>query len=259
MSQQEDDQPQGMTVEVSSAPGASDNQPTEASVTTTTNGTMDATTTTAINVNSPSNQSTTTKEETRKDWDHSNRKFMVTNLYKFEDARKMKKLTAQWIQTLQQQSPMKIVIDKIKKPPKESWMILVMKDESMVQPLMDFINQDKTITNKRGVKLIAKRITENTDGHKDGRNNTNKRARNNDKEPVTKRQKMGTDKSAYVQKARRPLTDDEIRNVITPLWQQTPQEQIDTKMKELVKKCALKINKEIKSRFRYVLTNKTHE
>ena len=48
----------------------------------------------------------------------------------------------------------------------------------------------------------------------------------------------------------RILSSDEVRDAITPLWKMTYPQQLDSKMKEMVNKCAKNIVKEIKFKFK---------
>lgn len=180
----------------------------------------------------------------RNEWDHSYRRVVVQNVYKYEDVRKMRKLTASWIEDIEKEKNVSLEITKVKKPPKDNWMVVTLKDERMVQPFIDYVNE-KGLTNRKGTTLFAKPAKERNSFKR-------KRADGNSDQHVqgqreSKRQRL-TDE--VVQAARRPVTDDEIRDVITPLWRLSEEDQRSTKMKALVKRCALKILKEIQGRFR---------
>lgn len=170
---------------------------------------------------------------------HSNRKVIIQNVYKFVDKKKVEKMAAAWIKNIQELSEegFKIEIDSVKKPPKENWTVLTLKDEAMVQPLIDYINNNE-IENKKGGKLFAK-IAEDNSGNGDDRK---RKAADSNDEHASKRQRT----------ARRPVTEDEVRDKVTPLWRKTKEEQLLVKSREMVKKCAMKIVQEVKGRFRYV-------
>lgn len=189
------------------------------------------------------------KEETSNDrtsWDYSHRKVLVQGVNKYDDVKKTRKLLSKWTADIEQKDGLKIEYTKVKKPPKDTWMVVTLNEEAMVQPFIDYINNnDGGITNKKGNKLYAKqpepieRTQEN-------------RKRKSDEEPkdgniATKRQKRTPE---AIEAARRPVSDEEIKDKTTPLWRLTPEEQISSKMRELVFKCSQKIVKEIKARFR---------
>jgi hypothetical protein len=170
----------------------------------------------------------------------SNRKVIIQNIYKFVDKKKVEKMAAGWIKEIQEKSAegFKIEIERVKKPPKENWTVLTLKDEAMVQPLIDYINENG-ISNKKGAKLFAKIAEENSTGGGDDRK---RKGGDSNDENANKRQRI----------ARRPVTEDEVRDAVTPLWRKTTEEQLLTKSREMVKKCAMKIVQEVKGRFRYV-------
>jgi hypothetical protein len=170
---------------------------------------------------------------------NSNRKVIIQNVYKFVDKKKVEKMAATWFKDIQELSEegFKIELESVKKPPKENWTVLTLKDEAMVQPLIDYINNNG-IANKKGSKLFAK-IAEDKSGEIDDRK---RKAGNSNDENANKRQRT----------ARRPVTEDEVRDKVTPLWRKTKEEQLIAKSREMVKKCAMKIVQEVKGRFRYV-------
>lgn len=186
--------------------------------------------------------------EDRSTWDFSNRKVLIQGVHKFDDTKKTKKTLSKWISDIEQnQDGLKIEYTKVKKPPKDTWMLVTLNEEAMVQPFIDYINNHNGgITNKRGNKLFAKRPEPTVARDED-------RKRKYDEDPkegdTTKRQRMTPE---AIEAARRPVSDDEIRDKTTPLWKLSQEDQISSKMKELVFKCAQKIVKEIKARFRCV-------
>ena len=194
-------------------------------------------------------------------WDKTNRKVLINGVWKYDDNKAATKMVNQWLQDRQKKATagkdtssssstneqLPLEYERIKKPPKAAWMVVTMKDETMVQPLIDYVN-NSNIRNKRGNALVAKRAddgdNDESSGKKRGRDDSD--ANNN---PSSKRQRnaVGAERA---QKARRPITVEEIKDRITPLWRLTPEEQLDQKMKDMVKKCSMKIIKELKGKFR---------
>ena len=170
---------------------------------------------------------------------NSSRKVVIQNVYKYIDKKKVEKMAAVWFKDIQELSEegLKIELEAVKKPPKENWTVLTLKDETMVQPLIDYINNNE-IANKKGSKLFAK-IAEDKSGEVDDRK---RKAGDSNDDNANKRQRT----------ARRPVTEDEVRDKVTPLWRKTTEQQLIVKSREMVKKCAMKIVQEVKGRFRYV-------
>ncbi len=161
--------------------------------------------------------------------DNSKRKVIVYNVDKFLKPNPLKKLIHKWT------SGTDIKVEKTKKPPKNNWVVLTLESESMVEEFMKILN-DGTHKNKRGGTMEAKRPVEafENDGKRsrdgrDGRDSGNKRARR-DQAPCVK-------------------TADEVRDMITPLWRMSYEEQMETKSKLVVNKCFAKISTEIKKKF----------
>jgi hypothetical protein len=123
-------------------------------------------------------------------------------------------------------------IERIKKPPTGSWMQLTPSDDTMVQPMIDFINSG-TIELK-GCSLRA------------GRADSNNGKRKGDKQgdgPAAKRPCNNNVANAFI-------SEEELKNKVTPLWKIPAEEQKKLKVREMVQKCAMKIVNEVKARFR---------
>lgn len=183
-------------------------------------------------------------------WDFSNRRVLVQGVVKFHDVKRVTKEVNKWMEEINaERTDAPLAFDKIKKPPNGGWMVVTMQTEAMVLPFIDFINGTGIIT-KRGNKMLAKLAVDDSGG--DERDAVGKRSAreddDNDGQP-SKRQRKAID-GDEVQNARRPITEEEIKYKITPLWKLSPQEQLDTKMKQMIKKCAMKIMNEIKTKFR---------
>jgi tRNA (uracil-5-)-methyltransferase len=164
-------------------------------------------------------------------FDHTNRKVIVQNVLKFLRNKEIEKLTKTWLRCLK--DPNSIRIEKFKKPPTESWVMLTLEHEDMVQPFLDHMSANN-FTNRKGKPVYAVRADSKLEGRDD-----KKRKNEGEEEQDAKRRKTSG-----------PKTKDEIRDAITPLWRLPYEEQIQTKQREMIKKCAMKIIQEVKSKFR---------
>jgi hypothetical protein len=178
--------------------------------------------------------------EPERHWDNTHKKVVVHNVLKYIRAKEVEKLTSSW---LKGHESLGIVVTKSKKPPKENWAKLTLQEESMVEPFIKLINEGGegggAMVNAKGKPMFAKRANEIDD-----RDNGRKR-----------KERDGDDNSNNGRDNKRPnitkvLTNDEIRDAITPLWRMPYKEQLASKTRELTKKCAMKIVKEIKGKFR---------
>ena len=185
-------------------------------------------------------------------FDHTSRKVVIHNILKYTRPKEITKLTTQWLSNI---PPSEISIVKTKKPPKDSWMKVTLQTEEMVPKFIKLINEGgvdgKAMENGRGKPFFAKRADEmftnqegddtkmSTEDDGDNRkrknnttNNTNKRMRPDNRPPI------------------KILSNDEVRDKMTPLWRMSYEEQLNSKAKEMVNKCSKKIIKEIKGKFR---------
>jgi hypothetical protein len=172
-----------------------------------------------------------------KHWDQTSKKVVVHNVLKFIRPNEISKLTSSWTKDTD------IVIVKTKKPPKENWIKVTLETEDMVDQFIKLINEGgddgNAMKNSRGGNMFAKRALD-----MDDRDNK-KRGRDNDDDEISN----GRDakRAAVVSKV---LSNDEVRDAITPLWRKSYEEQLDLKAKEMVNKCSKNIIKEIKKKFR---------
>lgn len=188
-------------------------------------------------------------------WDHSNRRVIVDGVYRYDDAKTCCKMMDKWATDLKSKKGAHLEVVKVRKPPKGHFMIVTVGEESMVQLLIDYINNNG-IQNKRGRKLIARLATDNDDDgddrkrkhHDDTNSEETAKDSNHHRNNTNNNKRQNIDQTA--RDARRPVTEDEIRDKITPLWRLSPEEQLITKQKEMAKRCAMKIVQEIKARFR---------
>lgn len=164
-------------------------------------------------------------------FDHTNRKVIVQNVLKFLRNKEIEKLTRTWLGGLK--DPNSIRIEKFKKPPTDSWVMLTFEHEDMVQPFLDHMSANN-FTNRKGKPVFAVRADSRFEGRDD-----------------TKRKNEGVDEQdSKRRKTSSPKSKDEIRDVITPLWRLSYEQQIQTKQREMIKKCAIKIIQEVKGKFR---------
>jgi hypothetical protein len=213
-------------------------------------------------------------------WDFSNRKVILQGVDKFHDVKSATKMIAKWLEsntTGSGTTGTSFVIDKVKKPPKSNWLVVTLQSEAMVNPFIEFINAS-SIRSRKGDTVFAKPQLSSNNNNSDEYSNSNhrdrRRHRHNDDggdiddeggnestttaaTHINKRQRRSPDdrkNDAAVARAaaRRPITVNELMDRIIPLWQLTTPEQEQHKMKEMIKKCAMKIILEIKNKFRYV-------
>ena len=188
----------------------------------------------------------------RKAWDFSHRRVMVKNVMKFMNKRDIKKMLASWTAG----TGNKIQINKTKKPPKDPWIVVTVEKEDQVAILVDYINQNN-LTNKRGDKLFAHNLepqqgVREGDDNRDNENgdgNNRKRGDRDDDKGGSKRQRV---ERALENAKPQIITNEELKNAMLPLWRNTYEEQLRKKEKEMIKRSALRIVKEIKDKFRYV-------
>mmetsp|Transcript_17820 Transcript_17820/g.37134 ORF Transcript_17820/g.37134 Transcript_17820/m.37134 type:complete len:773 (-) Transcript_17820:352-2670(-) len=199
--------------------------------------------TSTASANDDDGNAETQHENNKKNWDNTSKKVVVHNVLKFLRAKELEKLVSSW---LDGHDDLNIKIVKVKKPPRDNWVKVTLESEEMVEPFIKLINGDNNKDgegekNFRGKALFAKRAEEVDDegnrkkrgrdgeGDGDGDGNENKRGRGIEE---------------------RVLTAEEVRDAITPLWKMTYEEQLIMKWREMVKKCAMKIVKEVKDKFR---------
>ena len=232
------------------------------------------------------NSDTNNSNNATPSWDHSSRKIMIQNMFKYHDTKQCRKMVSQWIADCNQaitpstsassddgtastsaaKIRIPIAVEKIKKPPKENWMTVTVTHPEMAQPLIEYINSHN-ILNKHGKPIFAKLAEEEKAAaalerkrpRKENEQAENDDDANNgdssDRANANKRQRSSEQvpsSSTVFAQARRPVTADEVRNATTPLWKLSLPEQHSHKMKLLINKCAVKIVKEIKARYQYV-------
>ncbi|CAB9530857.1 C(5)-methyltransferase homolog [Seminavis robusta] len=202
------------------------------------------------------------KEDTNKNntnnskesWDHSNRKVMVLNCLKFLDKRRLTKMVNSWVAGCKGQ----VEVKKTKKPPTDSWVVVTLGHESQVPILINYIH-DNQCTNKKGDRLRAipanqvdaaseQKINQMENGNE--RPNKRRHDDNNTADDSLSKRQRGMQQRRAPEPEPHVITEEEIKNAMIPLWRNTYPEQIDHKQKDMIKKCAMKVVKEIKSKFR---------
>ena len=187
----------------------------------------------AINTNGNDKSETTTNEgDVVRTWDHTNRKVIIRNTSKFMKNKDLDKLTKRWLSTLKDPDSIRIV--KKRKAPNQPWVQVTLEEEDMVQPFVDHINESN-FTNHRGDVLRASPADA---ADKDDRK---RKSQDEDEHGDSKRRKLLA-----------PKTDDEVRDAITPLWRQSYDQQLLTKQRDMIRKCATKVVQEVKRKFRNI-------
>ncbi|KAL7452099.1 hypothetical protein ACHAWC_008236 [Mediolabrus comicus] len=198
---------------------------------------------------------TSTKEEeesttTFRHWDQTNQKVVVHNVLKFLRPKEVTKLTKEW---LSGKEHLNINIIKTKKPPKDNWIKVTLEKESMVEPFIQLINtggeDGQPITNARGGKMFAKRANEIHSNDRGGGGSDNNNRKRKDRENDDNNND-NSKRNRAAPSNNRILTTEEVRDAIIPLWRLPYEKQLDVKAKEMVHKCAMKIIKQIKGKFR---------
>jgi len=175
-------------------------------------------------------------------WDHSNRKAIVYNINKFMKNKDIHKLQIEWFKKLN--NPASIRIVKFKKPPNGTWVMVTMETEDMLEPFLALINTNR-FQNKKGQVLYAKpsnsKLEQELEGITDDTNKKRKdREDNGEGDTDTKRHKEPDGL----------LTDDAVRDKLTPLWKLSYQDQLKQKKTELIKRSCMKLIQEVKGKFK---------
>mmetsp|Transcript_911 Transcript_911/g.1385 ORF Transcript_911/g.1385 Transcript_911/m.1385 type:complete len:659 (+) Transcript_911:65-2041(+) len=161
--------------------------------------------------------------------DRSDCRVMVYNILKFINNKDIPKLFKKWLAT--HEDPDSIEITHWRKAPHATWVILTCKTEDMAQKLINHINDNK-ITNNKGRELLATK----------SEGSQNKRSH-------------GQDESNAQQDSKKraiPLQDDQVRDKLTPLWHLSYEDQLKEKLKNMIRKCTLKLCQEIKKKFQNI-------
>jgi tRNA (uracil-5-)-methyltransferase len=158
-------------------------------------------------------------------WDHSNRRVMIYGVLKYLKNKDIPKMVKKWLQS--HPNPSSIALSKWKKAPNGSWVMLTCETEEMATNLIQYFNEN-TVLNEKGKQLTAAKA-ETTD---------NKRKRENeDDDRPSKTKPTGS------------LNDDQVRDKLIPLWRSPYEDQLDQKLKTMIKKSAMRICSETKKKF----------
>lgn len=177
-------------------------------------------------------------------WDHSNRKVIVYNINKYIMNKDLHKLQIEWWKKLE--DPTSININKWKKSPNGNWVLVTLETEEMVEPFMNLINSNR-FQNKKGQILYAKTSNSKLEQELEGN-------RNDDSKDTKRKSNDGTDENknneSKRQKPEGPLTNDDVRDKLTPLWKLSYEDQLKHKKIELIKRSCMKLVQEVKVKFR---------
>jgi tRNA (uracil-5-)-methyltransferase len=193
-------------------------------------------------------------------WDHANRRVVVQNVNRYDDSKKMGKLLKQWVDDIQTSKGVTVRVEKIRKPPKDNWMTVTLSDEAMVEPLVSYINDTRPRT-KSGSTLYAKRTTTsnaNNEANDQPTSRSNKRIADPDSEHGSSNSKADK-RQKLIEESRKPTTEDEVKDAIIPLWRESPDDQRKSKIRNLIKNCAVRIVKECKVRLHQLAKEKSRK
>jgi len=175
------------------------------------------------------------------------RKVLLKNVFKFDNVKDIQKMCQHYFSIMNNDGNAKMSLENIKKPPKNNWAILTFSTEEMATRFISFVNTGgdgggpiKHL--KKGYRLEAQAA-----GGGENEQDQKKRPRcdnDNDNED-------GSEQIASMKRSRTAvLTDDELRDVITPYWKLTREEQLIKKQRLMIKQCCMGIVKEMKRIFR---------
>jgi len=174
-------------------------------------------------------ENVTESADVKRSWDFSHRKIIVNNAMKYMNKKDVPKLVDSWVAKLKEEKNIDVEVERAKKPPKDGWIVVTLKEESMCQPFIDFINASN-FRNKKGGIYNARKVNDGKrPGEGDGNRNP-KRVRRPD--------------------SKRPVTEEEIKNKIVPLWKLSAEEQERKKMGDMIKRCSKRIISNIKQKIR---------
>mmetsp|Transcript_25114 Transcript_25114/g.29041 ORF Transcript_25114/g.29041 Transcript_25114/m.29041 type:complete len:773 (-) Transcript_25114:1176-3494(-) len=172
--------------------------------------------------------------------DTTPRKVVVHNVLKFLNKKELGKIVQSWLDDAAKPDGFRLVIDRYQKPPRNGWISVKLAEDCMVEPFINLINGTERV-NKRGQIQVARRVGEEADNR---RNDRKKRDRDdNDGPSDNKRARPDVPKCP---------TPSQIRDKITALWSQPYSAQMETKKRDMIKNCAMKITKEMKAKFRNI-------
>jgi tRNA (uracil-5-)-methyltransferase len=186
-------------------------------------------------------------DDAKPSWDHSDRRVMLLGVIKYENPKKVKKMVQKWLDDLNKNNTNDnnkpfLVMTKVKKAPKKTWAAITFTQANMVEPFIQYVTS-KNFRTKNGI-IVAKRMIESNEY-----NNSHKRDRG-DNDSENGRSAKRQDRKVLERQSRRPVTEEEIKDRICPLWRLSDAEQRDQKMKEMIKRSAVRIVSEVKSKFR---------
>lgn len=163
------------------------------------------------------------KQNSTHEFDQSNRRVMLYNIYKYAKIKQLEKAVNSWIKDTN------IEIEQFKKPSNVNWLKITLKTEEMADDFLKIVN-DGQFKNKKGGVIKAEK---SSDGRK------RRDAAENADEGSRKKRRVDC-----VQ------TSDQVRDSITPLWKLSYEAQLEEKSKGISRKSLSKIVAEVKKKFR---------
>jgi tRNA (uracil-5-)-methyltransferase len=165
-------------------------------------------------------------KEVNEDWDHSNRRVIIYGVLKYLKNSDIPKMVKKWLSL--HPDPSYFELTKWKKAPNGSWVVLTCKTETMANDLITYFTTNK-VTNERGGELTA--------------------VKSNNPEEKRKRGDDDDDPRNHKRKNTGVLSDDEVRDKLIPFWRHSYPDQLELKLKNMIKKCAMRICSETKKKF----------
>jgi len=171
----------------------------------------------------------------RSSLDTTPRKVVVHNVLKFLNNKQLDALVKSWLDDAAKPGGFHLVIDRYKKPPRNGWINVTVAEDCMVEPFINLINGTKRV-NKRGQIMEARRAGESS-------RNGRKRTRDENDGADSKRARPDVPENP---------TPSQIRDKLTAMWSKPYPMQLEAKKIDMIRNCAFKIIKEIKSKFRTI-------
>ena len=177
----------------------------------------------------------------RSSLDTTPRKVVVHNVLKFLNNKQINKIVKSWLDDAAKPGGFNLVIDRYKKPPSNGWINVTVAEDCMVEPFIKLINGTKRV-NKRGQIMVARRAGEESGNR---RNDRKKRSRDDKDGGASDSKRARPDVPACP-------TPSQIRDKLTAMWSKPYPAQLEAKKTDMIRNCAFKIIKEMRSKFRTI-------
>lgn len=172
-----------------------------------------------------------TKHQPTNMFDYSDRKVLIHGVPKYYEERKARALVDSWVKELS--TTTECSYEKVRKAPNSTLIRITLMDPAMVKPLIEHVNTSN-------VKIKSKSLCAKPDQGRKRQSSDNKGLPSTE---AKRSKKENTD-------ATEPISIDQIKDKLIPLWRSTPEEQKDIKMRTSIRKCAMKIVSELRQKFR---------